>query len=89
MKNIIVSIEWSFTSLELHIIVSDLGRVYTYKVDSIRNQKIINSIVQNLLNNNPEKIIDLIKDRYSLLHCGITLSLGPTLRRKLKERKEF
>ena len=89
MKNIIVSIEWSFTSLELHIIVSDLGRVYTYKVDSIRNQKIINSIVQNLLDNKPEKIINLIKDRYSLLHCSITLSLGPTLRRKLKERKEF
>ena len=62
MKNIIVSIEWSFTSLELHIIVSDLGRVYTYKVDSIRNQKIINSRVQNLLNNKPEKIINLIKE---------------------------
>jgi hypothetical protein len=82
--DIIISIEWGLSSLSLHVIQIELNKVFTQKVDIIKNQKEMGLIIQNVKERNFNKLVEHFKEKHSLLHCKITISLGPTFRKKLK-----
>lgn len=84
MEDIIISIEWGLSSLNLHVIQIEMNKIFTLKVDVIRNQKEMGLIIQNVKERNFNKLVEHFKEKYSLLHCKITISLGPTFRKKLK-----
>lgn len=85
----IISIEKTHTSLDIHIIITDLDltKIHTCRTDSIRNQNDISLIINSVLERDFKTIINFFKERYRLQHCGITLSLGPTFRRKIIEKR--
>lgn len=86
--NVLISIEQTFTELSVHVVNLEIDRVYTYKIDSIRDNKDIGYIIHSIEEKKLINVINYMKNRYSIIHCGITLSLGPNLRKYITKRRK-
>lgn len=82
----IVSLEQHLSYLTYHIIIIKDAFIHTYSARQLTSAKKINKIMEHIYNCNFAGLTDFFKEEEGLIHCQITYSYGPNIRKNMKTK---
>ncbi len=89
MIQYIISLEFLFNGLDVHILVlKPFGEVRTYLVPIINSPRKLKKIRQMIESNRIGELAEWFENEYSLCHSKITISFGPEIRKWLIEKRK-